>query len=105
MDTDNGVVKEIKFFLIAGIFDKPARACALNMIASYGFSGCTKCFQPGESFRTIKGIELISFVIIVSKFALNVYLGGVTHIYRFNVEDPDGPQRTDESFLNDAEEA
>lgn len=44
-------IKSRKFFVIAGVFDKPAKASILNMISSNGFYGCTKCKQPGESYR------------------------------------------------------
>ena len=45
------IEKERKFFLIAGIFDKPARYSLLNMTSYNGFFGCTKCLQPGISYR------------------------------------------------------
>ena len=41
--------RNVKFFLIAGIFDKPAKAMILNMIQWNGYYGCTKCLQPGIS--------------------------------------------------------
>jgi hypothetical protein len=44
-------------FLVAGIFDKPAKAAVLNMKAYNGFGGFTKCLQLGE---TSKGIDFIS---------------------------------------------
>ena len=43
-DTD-----DIKFYLINAVFDKPARASVLKMIASNGFYGCLKCTQRGET--------------------------------------------------------
>lgn len=47
--------QNIKFFVIAGIFDKPARASILNIIQYNGFYGCVKCTQPGISYETSKG--------------------------------------------------
>lgn len=41
-----------KFFLIAGVFDKPARSKAIKMKNSTGFSSCLRCIQPGETFKT-----------------------------------------------------
>ena len=43
----------MKFFLVAGIFDKPAKAAVLNMNASNGFYGCTKCLQKGKSLKKV----------------------------------------------------
>ena len=43
--------KEIKFYLIAGVYDKPARSAVLNMVSSTGFYGCTKCLQTGKSLK------------------------------------------------------
>ena len=42
-----------KFFLIAGVFDKPAKSAVLNMISSTGFYGCTKCLQSGISNKAV----------------------------------------------------
>jgi hypothetical protein len=44
--------KEIKFFLTHAVMDKPAKSAVINMIASTGFYGCTKCLQPGKSLKT-----------------------------------------------------
>ena len=44
------IEKKIKFFCIAGVFDKPAKAMMLNMINSTGHGGCTKCLQLGETY-------------------------------------------------------
>ena len=52
--------KEIKFFLVTGVYDKPAKAAVLNMMSSTGNFGCTKCTQQGESFKQDpNGIKLI----------------------------------------------
>jgi len=67
--------KFLKFYLIAAIFDKPAKAAILNIISYNGFGGCTKCLQLGETVLTEKG--------------------GHTHIYPFNKQNPTGPARTD----------
>ena len=79
----NDTLKEIKFFLVAGVFDKPAKSAVLNMISSTGYFGCTKCLQPGESFK------------------VNKEQRGQSHIYPFKNEDPQGPLRTDECYLYD----
>lgn len=42
----------IKFFLISGIFDKPARSKILNINGSTGYYGCLKCLQKGERIKT-----------------------------------------------------
>ena len=47
--------KYVQFFVIAAIFDKPAKAAVLNMISYNGFGGCTKCLQLGETSVTEKG--------------------------------------------------
>ena len=49
--------KFCKFFVITGVFDKPARAAILNMIGSTGFYGCLKCYQPGSTLSTDNGIS------------------------------------------------
>ena len=41
-----------KFFLIAGVFDKPARSKTIKMKNSTGFSSCLRCTQAGETFKT-----------------------------------------------------
>jgi hypothetical protein len=43
----NNSLKVLHFFLLFGIFDKPARALVLNIISSNGYYGCLKCIQPG----------------------------------------------------------
>ncbi len=58
-------IKNVKFFLIAGVFDKPAKAAVLNMKASNGFYGCTKCLQPGITHKNKengKYFELIKYL-------------------------------------------
>ncbi len=47
----DGKIKNRKFFLISSVFDKPAKAAILNMKLCTGFYGCTKCLQPGISFK------------------------------------------------------
>ena len=44
---------EAKFFTIAAVMDKPAKAAFLNMVNSTGFYGCTKCLQPGVSRKVV----------------------------------------------------
>jgi hypothetical protein len=59
----------MKFFVLYGIFDKPARAAILNIINSTGYFGCLKCIQEGESVSTGNKSKLlnlsISFLIIL----------------------------------------
>ncbi|CAF1128542.1 unnamed protein product, partial [Brachionus calyciflorus] len=43
-----------KFFLMAAVFDKPARAAVLNVINSYGYFGCIKCYQKGQRLMLTK---------------------------------------------------
>ena len=47
----NNFIKNLKFLLVAAVFDKPAKAAVLNMKASNGFYGCTKCLQPGVTYK------------------------------------------------------
>ena len=54
-DNDKIIRKNIQFYLIAGVFDKPAKASVLNMISYNGFGGCTKCLQLGETHTTANG--------------------------------------------------
>lgn len=51
----------IKFFVIIGVFDKPARRDVLNIIGSTGFYGCLRCLQPGETSDTHKGSYFSKF--------------------------------------------
>ena len=48
-----GLSKILKFFLIIGVFDKPAQAAVLNIISSNGYYGCLKCLQPGETINHV----------------------------------------------------
>ncbi len=43
-----------KFFLLFGVYDKPARASLLNIKNSNGFYGCMKCLQRGKSIKINK---------------------------------------------------
>jgi hypothetical protein len=51
---NSSVSKNVKFFLVAGIFDKPAKAAVLNMKASNGFYGCTKCLKKIKKNKMVK---------------------------------------------------
>ncbi|CAF0992928.1 unnamed protein product [Brachionus calyciflorus] len=62
-----------RFFLLYGIFDKPARSSILNMIAHNGDYGCLKCLQKGNTID-------------------------YRHLYNFNDIDFKGPKRTDEHY-------
>ncbi len=86
--------KKRKFFLIAAIFDKPAKAPVLNMNQFNGNCGCTKCEQPGETARGV------STSIDESE---ELAKGG--WIYRFNEKNPKGPMRTDIDYENNLKKA
>ena len=47
-DMGNNKFNQIHFFVLFGVFDKPARAAVLNMINSTGYSSCLKCLQKGD---------------------------------------------------------
>jgi hypothetical protein len=46
--------KLLNFFVLFGVFDKPARASILSLINSTGYYGCLKCVQIGDVFLTRK---------------------------------------------------
>ena len=48
--------KLLYFFVLIGVFDKPARAAILNMINSTGYYGCLKCCQKGNVIETNRGL-------------------------------------------------
>ena len=48
--------KLLYFFVLFGVFDKPARAAILNMVNSTGYYGCLKCSQQGTCVETKKGL-------------------------------------------------
>ena len=56
MNFGTDAFKIIKFFVINGVFDKPARAEILNMKNSTGYYGCLKCKQIGLNMPTKKSI-------------------------------------------------
>lgn len=67
---NNDLTQLYKFFLLAGTFDKPARAKVLNITNSTGNYVCLKCRQ--------RGIEV-------------TYNRGHHHIFPFIDSDPTGP--------------
>ena len=77
--------KLIKAILIAATFDLPARCLISGTLQFNGKYGCIKCLQQGESHKTEKG--------------------GKVWIYPFNIEDPKGLIRKEESFRQHALEA
>jgi len=91
----SNVVKKRKFFLIAAIFDKPAKAPILNMNQYNGNYGCTKCEQPGE---TAKG-KSISIEPVETETAKGGW------IYKFKSENPKGPLRTDDNYEKNLKDA
>ena len=54
----NKDIKTYHCFLLYGIFDKPARALANNLINSNGYYGCCKCLQEGSRFKFQKSKAL-----------------------------------------------
>ena len=48
-----------KFFLLFGVFDKPARAMILNIKQSNGHFGCLKCYKEGQSVKYGNGSHII----------------------------------------------
>ena len=74
--------RETKCFLIAAIFDKPAKSAVLNINGCNGFYGCHVCYQPGISYRE---------------------QGGRIHIYEFQPKDSKDwtNARTHENYLSD----
>lgn len=90
LSLDN-VSKKRKFFLIAAVFDKPAKAPVLNMNQYNGNCGCTKCEQPGE---TAKGLSWC----IDENEDLPEKISGGGWIYKFNKANPKGPLRTKENY-------
>jgi len=89
--------------VIAAVFDKPAKSSILNMISCNGFYGCTKCEQPGESYKAPKKKSNSNN----SEENSNQDFGGggVQHIYKFDEENSKGPLRSDETYLNDLKTA
>jgi hypothetical protein len=47
--------KLLYFFVLIGIFDRPARAAILNMLNSTEYYGCLKFRQQGINVTTLKG--------------------------------------------------
>jgi hypothetical protein len=79
-----GYLKRRKFFVIAAVFDKPARAAVLNMKSSNGFHGCTKCLQPGESHKINQNckLDMVLHKTDILKFKIYSFIlsWGSTHI-------------------------
>ena len=86
LSIDN-ILEKRKFFLIAGVFDKPAKVLVLNIKSSNGFYGCHVCEQPGETFKGKKG-----------NVTSDKEAKGCRHIYKFIKSNPKGPLRTQKSY-------
>ena len=43
--------RNVNFYLLFGVFDKPARASALNLVNSTGYYSCLKCLQRGKNIQ------------------------------------------------------
>ena len=54
MQQNNFSTKILRFYLLFGIFDKPARTSILNTKTSNGYFGCIKCLQPGQRYKTLE---------------------------------------------------
>ncbi|CAF0965796.1 unnamed protein product [Brachionus calyciflorus] len=70
-----------KFFLVAAVFDKPARAAVLNVVNSYGYFGCIKCLQKGTRLKKTPKSSI--------------------QTYPFIKKNPDGPKRDNLNYSND----
>ena len=44
--------QDTRFFVLMGVFDKPARAAILNTKLATGFYGCMKCLVRGKTIKT-----------------------------------------------------
>ncbi|CAF1043166.1 unnamed protein product [Brachionus calyciflorus] len=67
----------VKFYVIAGVFDKPARSSILCINSTNGYHSCLKCIQPGKRVNTERGS---------------------VHTFPFDQLDPEGPKRTCENY-------
>ena len=72
--------KFIRFFVLTGVYDKPARADLLNIINSNGFNSCLKCLQVGTSI-------------------------GNRRVYEFDKKNPTGPERSKLLYAEHVSEA
>jgi len=88
LSIDN-ILEKRKFFLIAGVFDKPAKALVLNIKSSNGFYGCHVCEQPGETFKGKKDF---------TGDQADGDQNSRRHIYKFKSSNPKGPLRTEENY-------
>ncbi|CAF0880840.1 unnamed protein product [Brachionus calyciflorus] len=91
---------KVHFYLMASVFDKPARCSFLGMVSSTGYHSCYKCLQKGKRvaqgiFYEIMDIEyynnLIYLVIVLEFFysenLLKSDLGKVQNIIREFLKD------------------
>ncbi|KAK3925108.1 D-alanine--D-alanine ligase [Frankliniella fusca] len=53
--------KKIKFFVVNGTADLPAKAMMLNMKESNGAESCQKCEQPGEPRVNFSGVRIFPY--------------------------------------------
>jgi hypothetical protein len=72
----SGLTKILRFYLLYGVFDKPARASILNIISCNGYYGCLKCIQPGKTINHV-------------------------HLYKFLEDNPAGPLRNKNVYEQD----
>ena len=85
MQFSDGSFKFVQFYLINSVFDKSAKASALNIINSTGKFGCHVCLQEGESIRTFNGGHVV--------------------LYKYNNDKPKGTPRKDSTYLSDVNNA
>lgn len=85
IQSPDGTVSKTCVFVICGTADLPARSLMCNTVQYNGKYGCCKCLQPGETFKTSHR--------------------GHVHVFPFDVENPEGPPRTHEGILQDANTA
>lgn len=72
------VYRNVNFYLLFAVFDKPARASALNLISSTGYYSCLKCVQKGLNVRTKSN--------------------GSKRVFPFIAANPKGPKRSESSY-------
>lgn len=71
-----------KLLTIAGTCDLPAKALVLNTVQFNGKFGCLKCEQPGQTVKTGEK--------------------GHVHAFPFQPDNPKGPSRTHNNFIEHA---
>ena len=78
-------ILKVHGYLFGVACDTPARSEVININQHTGGYCCPKCVQAGENFRTNKG--------------------GNIRTFPYNIDDPNGPERTADGIKSDAQEA